>query len=194
MGPRRDCGVVRGPPRVARAHYASNFKLRDPCVAFIFLREEKLDMHYFWPAMICRGYRVGGAWAARGGTFKVLGIFVVICMVYLDREKDLCSSLRFNRWRKDGDSTRASTAGSAPTAYGSTTPVAAATAAKAEPLVGPPLDRARPDVWSVPHSHAGVGTGIRWGLCGYPPNGECHVPRAGPGREPLTFIIFCMRP
>lgn len=36
------------------------------------------------------------------------------------------------------------------------------------------------NVCAVPHSHAGVGAGIRWGLCGFPPNGACHVPRAAP--------------
>ena len=52
---------------MARAHDASSFKIPDLRVAFIFLRREKLDMHNFWSTMICRGYRVAGAWMVRGG-------------------------------------------------------------------------------------------------------------------------------
>ena len=52
-GPGRDLWAVFCPMWVARVHYASNFKLLDPRVAFIL---DKLDMNNFRAAMICHGY------------------------------------------------------------------------------------------------------------------------------------------
>ena len=46
-GPRTHFGAERDPPQMARAYYASNFNLPDTCIVFIFLSEEKLDMHNF---------------------------------------------------------------------------------------------------------------------------------------------------
>ena len=48
-------------------------------MTFILLRGEKISMHNFRPAMICRGYRVPGAWIAHGG---YLGISCVLSSLF----------------------------------------------------------------------------------------------------------------
>ena len=62
-------------------------------MTFILLRGEKLSMHNFRPAMICRGYRVPGAWIAHGG---YLGITCVLSSLFVGYQ---CGYLLLGLWK-----------------------------------------------------------------------------------------------